>query len=628
MAPIQLALDEPETSCFGNYLSGLFGKKQPEQLSFKNEKFTYPVSSGMEELPRYEDCIEQIKKLNIECTDEIKQIVNHAIDSISDELRAISLDLHENMETGMKEVHAHNILTGFLEKQGFKVTRHAYGMDTAFTAEYSRGSGRRIGICSEYDGLPGLGQGCGHNLIAISGLASAVGIKAVLESGKASGKVILFGTPAEELSIGKIILVQKRAFQDNVDVCLMLHPAANNHQYAKMIAIHDVRVEFFGKPSHAAAAPWEGVNALDAIVQVWNNVSMLRQQLLPTDRIHGIITDGGQAPNIIPEHTSAFFFVRTMKLSQTKGLMKKLENCFEAAALATGCQVKYTWREIGVTKDVIQNSVMADTYAHHMEQYGIRFPSKEEQISKGGASTDMGNVSYEVPVIHPMYGIHTTASNHTIEFTAAAKTPQAHKDTITASKCLAATGIEVLLNEEYFNRVTIHTFNYEWSLVSAAQWQKYPNDHCPHVQHVDVLNRTVDPESGILTTERLITVKQNVPRLILKLMGAEETQYVREVSTIDPKAKTFTLTSENLSLCNIMKCNEEISYTVSPEDSGKTQFTQQATMSVGSLLSRWENLIEDFSIKRFQQNAQVGREGFLHVLERFMAAKQGSSTAN
>ncbi|KAG1510657.1 hypothetical protein G6F53_006526 [Rhizopus delemar] len=357
------------------------------------------------------------------------------------------------METGMKEVHAHNILTGFLEKQGFKVTRHAYGMDTAFTAEYSRGSGRRIGICSEYDGLPGLGQGCGHNLIAISGLASAVGIKAVLESGKASGKVILFGTPAEELSIGKIILVQKRAFQDNVDVCLMLHPAANNHQYAKMIAIHDVRVEFFGKPSHAAAAPWEGVNALDAIVQVWNNVSMLRQQLLPTDRIHGIVTDGGQAPNIIPEHTSAFFFVRTMKLSQTKGLMKKLENCFEAAALATGCQVKYTWREIGVTKDVIQNSVMADTYAHHMEQYGIRFPSKEEQISKGGASTDMGNVSYEVPVIHPMYGIHTTASNHTIEFTAAAKTPQAHKDTITASKCLAATGIEVLLNEEYFNRV-------------------------------------------------------------------------------------------------------------------------------------------------------------------------------
>lgn len=173
---------------------------------------------------------------------------------------------------------------------------------------------------------------------------------------------------------------------------------------------------------------------------------------------------------------------------------------------------------------------------------------------------------------------------------------------------------------------TVHTFNYEWSLVSAAQWQKYPNDHCPHVQHVDVLNRTVDPETGILTTERLITVKQNMPRLILKIMGADETQYVREVSTIDPKAKTFTLTSQNLSLCNIMKCNEEITYTVSPENPEQTQFTQQATMSVGSFLSRWESTIEDFSIKRFQQNAQVGREGFLHVLEKFVvmaeAAKQ------
>ncbi|CAO0803600.1 PRELI-like family-domain-containing protein [Mucor lusitanicus] len=179
---------------------------------------------------------------------------------------------------------------------------------------------------------------------------------------------------------------------------------------------------------------------------------------------------------------------------------------------------------------------------------------------------------------------------------------------------------------------SVHTFDYEWSLVSAAQWQKYPNDHCPHVQHVDVLDRRVDPETGILTTERLITVKQNVPRLLLKIMGADETQYVREISTIDPKAKTFTLTSQNLSLCNIMKCNEEISYTVSPENPEKTQFTQQATMSVGSFLSRWESTIEDFSIKRFQQNAQVGREGFLNVLERFVvmaeAAKQGPSATN
>jgi metal-dependent amidase/aminoacylase/carboxypeptidase family protein len=140
-------------------------------------------------------------------------------------------------------------------------------------------------------------------------------------------------------------------------------------------------------------------------------------------------------------------------MNQAGRLMKKLEACFEAAALATGCKVKYTWREIGITKDVVQNKPLADHYAHHMEKYGIKFPSEDEQIRAGGGSTDMGNVSYEMPCIHPTYGIHTTASNHTIEFTAAAKTVAAHKDTITASKCLAATGVEVLMNEDYYNSV-------------------------------------------------------------------------------------------------------------------------------------------------------------------------------
>ncbi|CEP17154.1 hypothetical protein [Parasitella parasitica] len=454
MGPIQLKEnEEQQAGCLSNIFSR-FARSAPSYSEQNaNEKFVYSAVDPMEDLPPYEDIIKSLEKLDVKCDSEIESIINKEINSISDELRKISLDLHENVETGMKEVHAHNILTAYLEKKGFKVTRHAYGMETAFTAEYCRGDGRRIGVCSEYDGLPGLGQGCGHNLIAISGLATAIGIKAALESGKASGKVILFGTPAEELSIGKIVLVSKGAFQNSVDVCLMLHPAAYNHQYAAFIAIHDVRVEFFGKPSHASAAPWVGVNALDALVQVWNGISMMRQQLLPTDRVHGIVTDGGQAPNVIPEHTSAFFFVRTTKANQIGRLQKKLENIFEAAALATGCKVKYTWREIGITKDVIQNRPLADFYACHMAKYGIEFPSEEEQIRAGGGSTDFGNISYEMPAIQPFYGIHTTAANHTIEFTAAAKTMAAHKDTITASKCLAATGVEVLLNDDYYNSV-------------------------------------------------------------------------------------------------------------------------------------------------------------------------------
>ncbi|KAI7899527.1 uncharacterized protein BX663DRAFT_521192 [Cokeromyces recurvatus] len=459
MAPIQLPMDsdeqQKETGCLSSIFSRFKSSNTLNKQDKFNEKYIYSAVDPIKDdlLPPYEDIIKNMKKLNVKCDNEIESIVNKEIDSISSELRDISLDIHKHAETSMKEFHAHDILTAYLEKKGFKVTRHAYGLQTAFMAEYDRGDGRRVGICSEYDALPGLGQGCGHNLIAISGLAIALGIKAALDSGKASGKVVLFGTPAEELSIGKIVLINKGAFQENVDVCLMLHPAAVDHQYANFIAIHDVKVEFFGKASHASGSPWAGINALDALVQVWNGISMMRQQLLPTDRVHGIVTNGGQAPNVIPEYTSAFFFVRTTKANQIERLMKKLEACFEAAALATGCKVKYTWREIGLTKDVIQNRPLADFYAQHMSQYGIKFPSEEDQFSAGGGSTDMGNVSYEIPCIHPTYGIHTTASNHTVEFTKAAKTMEAHQDTLVASKCMALTGIEVLLNDTFYDSI-------------------------------------------------------------------------------------------------------------------------------------------------------------------------------
>ncbi|KAI9304147.1 hypothetical protein BJ944DRAFT_164137 [Cunninghamella echinulata] len=404
----------------------------------------------MDKLPAYEECVsEAFEYMDLKKDNELEKIVKSTLDKVNTELRAISLDLFENPEIGMKEKHAHDLLTDYLEKKGFKITRHAYGMETAFVAEYSKGKGRSIGICSEYDGLPGLGQGCGHNLIAISGIAAALGIKAALEHGKVSGKVVLFGTPAEEISVGKIEMVEKRAFQDNVDVCLMLHPGPKDAQHAGMIAIQDVKVEFFGKPTHAAASPWEGVNALDAMVQLWNNISMLRQQLKPTDRVHGIVTDGGQAPNVIPEHTSAFFFVRTTRYTELNDVMKKIEGCFEAAALATGCKVKWEWRKTP-TKDVVQNNIMASTYAKYMKKEGIQFPPREEQ--KAGGSTDFGNVSYVLPSIHPMFGIHTDAPNHTIDFTKAAGTPQAHKDAMLASKSLALTALHVF-DDHYYKAV-------------------------------------------------------------------------------------------------------------------------------------------------------------------------------
>ncbi|KAI9250528.1 PRELI-like family-domain-containing protein [Phascolomyces articulosus] len=172
---------------------------------------------------------------------------------------------------------------------------------------------------------------------------------------------------------------------------------------------------------------------------------------------------------------------------------------------------------------------------------------------------------------------------------------------------------------------SVHDFQYEWSLVSAANWQKYPNEHCTHVHAVDVLDRRLDPETGVLTTERLITVNQSVPRLIMKLLGGDSNaQYVREISIIDPKKKTLTMRSQNLTMSNLLSVEEEIEYSVHPEDSNKTQFSQQATISAGSMMTRWASVLEDFSIKRFQQNAAVGREGFSKVLERFVVMAEAS----
>ncbi|CAO3661821.1 unnamed protein product [Umbelopsis ramanniana] len=171
----------------------------------------------------------------------------------------------------------------------------------------------------------------------------------------------------------------------------------------------------------------------------------------------------------------------------------------------------------------------------------------------------------------------------------------------------------------------VHTYDYPWSLVSAANWQKYPNEHCSHVYAVDVLDRRVEPDTGVLITERLITVKQNVPTIILKLMGTGYTQYVREISRIDPKSKTLTMDSINLTLSSYMSVAESIKYTEHPSEPGKTQFTQQAAISAGTKLARWSSLVEDFSAKRFQQNADIGREGFNQVLQRFVVRAEAAA---
>lgn len=388
---------------------------------------------------------------------DIVETINNTINQHSQELRDISLKIHDNPEQGNKEFKAFHLLTDYLEKKGFKVTRGVVGLETAFTAEYTNGKkGRRIGFCSEYDALPGVGHACGHNLIAISGVACALAIKQVLEKGLMSGSVYLFGTPAEESTSGKCNFVKSGTVEKLVDFSMMLHPGPGDGLYVQCLALDSFTVEFFGRQSHAGASPWEGVNALDALMQGFDNVAMLRQQTLTSNRIHGIIKEGGKSPNVIPGYASAYFYTRSVTRNQLTELKEKVENCFKAAALATGCTYKITWAPWGQIDDVFTNEVLAETYRDHMKTEGVQFYPRQMEESIVSGSTDMGNITYAVPGIHAGFSIGTTAANHTTEFAAAAATEEAHEKTLRAARCLAMTAADVFENEDLYKQAVAY----------------------------------------------------------------------------------------------------------------------------------------------------------------------------
>ncbi|GBC10389.1 hypothetical protein RclHR1_00960006 [Rhizophagus clarus] len=384
-----------------------------------------------------------------------------AIDDKSEDLRSISLKIHENPELSFKETFAHNLLVKYLKEQGFKVTPSAYGIETAFVAEFSSkgGKGRVVSFNSEYDALPEIGHACGHNLIAISGVAAAIAIKAVFEKHEIPGKVKLFGTPAEENGGGKIILLKAGAY-DDVDVSLMVHPSPYEGSFFSHFAVESYNIEYFGRNAHAAGIPWEGINALDAMVLAYNNIGLLRQQIKPTDRIHGIITNGGKAPNVIPDYTSAYFAIRGKTLEDLHALRPRVRKCFEAAGEATGCTEENGAKDPKITRlrgifDIKTNAPLGERYEEHLKNFGKEFIPKTEQDKIFLGSTDQGNVTYVVPSIHPLYDIKPPkgSGNHTIGFTNAAKTEFAHNATLIASKGIALTGLDFLIDDEFAKQV-------------------------------------------------------------------------------------------------------------------------------------------------------------------------------
>ena len=371
----------------------------------------------------------------------LKEAASSAVDSCCGELAHLSAQIWRNPELGFREEMAHQLLTDFLEQKGFRVERAFTGLQTAFRATF--GSGRpNVCVICEYDALPEIGHACGHNLIAEAGIAAGLGLKAALEcEGAPSGTVTVMGTPAEEGGGGKAKMIAKDAFKD-IDLAMMVHPSPYSCLMPGFLAVAFVKATFTGKSAHAAAYPWEGVNALDAAVMAYNSISMLRQQMKPAWRVHGVITEGGVKPNIIPDRSAMELMIRTPDRQELQVLVDKIFGCLRSAATATGSDV-----EIMETAprydDVISNPVLAELFGKNWEEFGTKSPSSVP----GSGSTDMGNVSYVVPSIHPKFQVGGGEGIHTREFAATANTAQAYEKTLVVGKVMANTCIDVLTTD-------------------------------------------------------------------------------------------------------------------------------------------------------------------------------------
>jgi amidohydrolase len=378
---------------------------------------------------------------------ELKAEINRRVDEQRQTLIQLSLNIHDNPEPGFKEVKASGWLTDFLAKNGFEINRGIGGLPTAFKAAYGT-SKPSIALFAEYDALPEIGHACGHNIIATSAAGAAVASKLTVDN--FGGTVLVFGTPAEELFGGKVPMLQAGAF-NGVDVAMIVHPSVLDTALSEALACIGLDVQFFGKASHAAAYPEQGINALDAMILAFNAINSLRQHIKDRARIHGIITHGGEAANVVPAYSAASFFVRARDNIYLDELKLKVLKCFEGAALATGARLDYKWADI-VYAPMRNNLALAQLFARNLESLGRRVMSMEPYLGFG--STDMGNVSQVIPAIHPTVAIASPdVLLHSHEFVQAAVSESANKGLLDAAKAMAMTVADLLGEPENLVRV-------------------------------------------------------------------------------------------------------------------------------------------------------------------------------
>lgn len=343
-----------------------------------------------------------------------KQQAEDAYSQHEPELLETSRWMYDNPELGYVEFKTSQKYVDILSRNGFDVEYPAYGLDTAFAAR-AGASGPEVVICAEMDALPEVGHACGHNVIGMAGVGAGLALVPFVDD--LGIRLTVLGTPAEEAYGGKVDLINAGAFE-NAAASMMVHPSTRDLVDPEFLAINHIDVDFYGKESHASSSPDLGVNALDAAVQAYMNVSTLRQQLKDSDRVHGVITHGGAAPNIIPGHTAMSWYVRAETDARLGEIFPKVMKCFEAAALATGCTF-----EVGDMghpyKDMRNNSVMTELYAENSRTLGRKMNFFADIPPQTSGSTDMGNVSYECPSIHPMLDLGGyPIVNHQKEFAA------------------------------------------------------------------------------------------------------------------------------------------------------------------------------------------------------------------
>jgi amidohydrolase len=381
--------------------------------------------------------------------DAAKRRLCDDIDQRASTLLAASHEIHDHPEELFGEHHAHDLLTRLIEEAGLAVERHAFGLDTAFAAT-AGSEGPTIAVLLEYDALPGIGHACGHNIIAAAGLGA--GLAAASLADALGGRVRLLGSPAEEGGGGKVFMIERGAL-DGVDAAMMVHPADVDLQWMTTIANQQIEVVYHGRSAHAAAAPWLGRNALDAAVLGYMNVAALRQHIRPEERLHGIFTDGGDKPNIVPSRAAMHWYVRSATLDSLQPLKARVLAALAAGAEATGCEMDHRWIDPPYA-DLRTNESLCDLFTQNAARLGRTVAAPDADTDVVG-STDMGNVSYVVPSIHPMIAVAPRGvSIHTPEFARHAAGPAGDAAVLDGAKAMAMTVADLWLRPEAIDAAT------------------------------------------------------------------------------------------------------------------------------------------------------------------------------